>query len=149
VLVASLVLVLAPLLASCTPTTNNPDEYGITTEANVVDGCVQAQAQAQGITVDQIVIDDNDTADDADDVLVVPENVPDTILDPCRCLYDGIVEDIDFSTFEDIDSTLEDALKDAGESGDSGDSGGEAGGTTTTLVPSAFTELVARCFPST
>lgn len=131
----AVLLVLVPLLG-CTPTTNNPDQYDAVTEANVLDACIRSGMEDPG---DSRVVEVDDQADDdsSNDEVVYTQEVPADQRDPCQCLYDGIVEQIDFDEFKDLDLDFESLISSEDEGDDSG--GGGSGGSTTTTPP---TEVV-------
>jgi hypothetical protein len=136
------VAVVAPLAVACTPTTNDPDEYGATTEANVLDGCVRAQFEDPGDTR-VVTVEESDSGDDQ---VVVDDSVSDALLDPCQCVYDGIVEEIPFAAFEEMDD--EDLAVALGGEGESSDDGGDGTTTTTSDAEKKLGDIVDGCpFP--
>jgi hypothetical protein len=113
---AGVIFLSLPLLG-CTPTTNDPDDYGAITEANVLDGCIRAGRENPG---DQrvVVVDDKGDNDDGNDEVRFVGDVSDAERDACQCLYDGIVEELEFSEFEDLDADYQELAEAAEDEGD-------------------------------
>jgi hypothetical protein len=135
-------LVALPLLG-CTRASNDPDEYGPVTEANVLDGCIRSGMENPGDTR-IAVVDDNEDDDASNDKVVFTQEVPADQKDPCECLYEGIVDQIDFAEFKDLDLDFEELVK-AEEDGS-----GSGGGSTSTTSPTNVVIAIAQgCdFPS-
>jgi hypothetical protein len=80
------VVAMVALLGACTQGRTVPDKYGDTTRQNFIDGCVETTTgDGEGRTF---------TDEEADAV--------------CECAYEGIVEEIPFSEFEEVNSAQED-----------------------------------------
>ena len=80
------VVVMVVLLGACTQGRTVPDKYGDTTRNNFLDGCVQTTSSDSGEG-------ETFTEDEARDI--------------CVCAYEGIVEDIPFSEFKEINEQQE------------------------------------------
>jgi len=79
------VAAMVALLGACTQGRTVPDKYGDTTRENFMDGCVETTTgDGEGQTF---------TEDEADAI--------------CECAYEGIVEEIPFSEFEEVNSAQE------------------------------------------
>jgi hypothetical protein len=101
----------------CTPSTNDPEGFGAVTEANVLDGCIRGGREDPG---DRrvVVVDDKDDNDDGNDEVQFVGEVSDAERDACQCLYDGIVEELDFQQFEELDADYRELAEAAEEEGD-------------------------------
>jgi hypothetical protein len=111
------VMLLALPLLGCTPTTNDPDTYGAITEANVLDGCIRAGREDPG---DERVVevDDKGDNDDANDEVRFIGDVSDAEREACECLYDGMVDELDFQEFEDLDADFREIAEAAEDDSD-------------------------------
>lgn len=96
-----------PVLAGCTVTTNEPDDYDATTEANVLDAYVRQGMDDPGDAPIIYVIEEG--SDEGQ--VFIPDDVDQATLAAARCIYDGISNDDDgiaFDDFKSLDSALAD-----------------------------------------
>jgi hypothetical protein len=143
-------LALVALLTACSNPSNNPDTYDAQTEANYLNGCL---AVADIDLERAVTVDDNDTSDEADDSVVIPDDVPEDALAVCQCQYGAMTEVVGetqdgdpeyalpFDQFERLNDDLENNLPESPD--DSAADEGED--TTTTILSETATDLIASC----
>lgn len=146
-----LVLALVALLTACSNPSNDPDTYNAQTEVNYLNGCLAVA----DIDLDHAVtVDDKDTSDEADDTVVIPDDVPEDALAVCQCQYGAMTEVVGetqdgepeyalpFEQFEQLNDDLESNLPESPDDTVAGD-GDDT--TTTTILSQKATELIASC----
>lgn len=106
------------VVGGCARPTNTVSDYGPRAEANVMEGCLASFDEAQG---DLVSVDDKGTTEKDDDEVVIADGAPADQLAYCGCIYEGLVENIPFDTFSDLETQLTDNLdsveQDGGEAG--------------------------------
>lgn len=118
------------VLGACTTPSNDPTGYGARTADNFMRGCLA------GMGVEVPPANPQSTA------TTIPEGANSSAVDYCRCVYGGIVENVPFDEFDELDDALSRSLPEAGSTSTTT---AEPSVTTTTLIPSEVSEIVAGC----
>lgn len=144
--------------AGCTLPSNTPDTYDARTEANYINGCLAVNDPDDENLYRAATVEDRNTTESDDDVVVVSDDVPEGELAVCQCQYDAMSEvtgetnsgepeyALPFDQFEDINDDLSSNLPESADDTDEdgGDEGDNSDTTTTTLSP-RVAELVDSC----
>lgn len=152
------VAAVALLATACLVQDNTPDGYGAQTEQNWYRGCLAAfgvdTSSLEGAADTTEATDGDGSADaDSDEVgpdgdgefeVAIPEGATDAQVSYCGCVYDGMVENVSFDTFKDVNGSLGD-LPSAGDEGDEDEADGGDDTTTTTLIPQNVRDIVEGC----